>query len=84
MCDRNGECVAGPVSCGEGPCANKSCGDPCTVCAPDEPGCVEPAGVKECSPAGVCEPAPAQCPSDAGAPDAGAAQDGGADGPLSR
>lgn len=82
VCDRGGNCVAGPVSCGYEPCANKACGDACTICPPGEPGCVETAVVKQCNGAGACEPAPAQCPADAGAPDAAMGTDAGPAGPL--
>lgn len=65
-CDRMGRCVPKPV-CGEplagpyDPCAGKACGDPCTLCAPDDPDCVETAVIKACDPAGTCVAAPVPC-----------------------
>jgi hypothetical protein len=46
--------------CGSGTsyeaCAGKSCGDACTVCAPDDHNCVETAVVKACDPFHRCVP----------------------------
>lgn len=36
------------------PCANKTCGEGCTECAPDDPDCVETDVVKACNEAGAC------------------------------
>lgn len=36
------------------PCAGKSCGQFCTVCDPEDPGCVETAVLKQCSREGKC------------------------------
>jgi hypothetical protein len=36
------------------PCAEKACGDACTVCAPDDRDCAETAVVKACDPFGRC------------------------------
>jgi hypothetical protein len=36
------------------PCAKKSCGDACTLCAPDDKDCVETEEVKTCNAQGVC------------------------------
>ena len=36
------------------PCAGKACGDRCTLCAPDDPDCMETAEVKACNPEGNC------------------------------
>lgn len=36
------------------PCADRACGEPCRVCPPDDPGCVETAEIKACSAEGKC------------------------------
>ena len=36
------------------PCAGKACGDPCPICAPDDPDCTGPAIRGYCNPAGEC------------------------------
>lgn len=36
------------------PCEDKSCGDPCTVCDPDDASCVETAETKVCNQNQVC------------------------------
>lgn len=68
QCDSKGACTDSVVTCeaidGGGaydPCAGKACGDPCTQCPPFDPGCVEPAVLKECNAAGVCSGTPATC-----------------------
>ena len=70
VCDAQRRCVVaevmnGPVSslCHD-PCAGKACGDACSLCAPGDTGCVEPASVKHCDPGGRClEGSPAfACP----------------------
>jgi hypothetical protein len=38
------------------PCADKACGDLCTICDPADPDCVETAVVKLCQPDGGCSP----------------------------
>jgi hypothetical protein len=43
------------------PCEGKSCGDACTVCAPDDGDCVETAVMKACDPSGACVSGPADC-----------------------
>jgi hypothetical protein len=43
------------------PCANKACGDRCTICDPNDTSCNEDAVVKQCNAAGVCKAAPATC-----------------------
>ncbi|MEZ4428738.1 MAG: hypothetical protein R3A51_13730 [Nannocystaceae bacterium] len=43
------------------PCADKSCGDPCTVCAPNDPDCVETQVLKVCDPEGQCVSAAVSC-----------------------
>ena len=45
------------------PCAGKACGEQCTLCAPNDTGCVEPeaAVLKYCNAAGECRPEPAVC-----------------------
>lgn len=39
------------------PCAGKACLDGCSLCAPDDPDCVETAVVKVCHPDGRCDAA---------------------------
>ncbi len=51
--------VAPRHGCGEDqmahdPCEAKVCGAACTVCAPDDSGCVETAVLKACDPSGQC------------------------------
>jgi len=41
------------------PCARKTTGDRCTVCAPHASGCVETDVIKTCTAKGTCEPASA-------------------------
>jgi hypothetical protein len=55
--------------CGNGPdayapCAGKACGEPCSLCAPDDRGCFETADLKACDPHGRCVGAgtPFTCP----------------------
>jgi hypothetical protein len=36
------------------PCAGKACGDTCSLCAPDDPDCMETAEVKACNADGAC------------------------------
>lgn len=36
------------------PCAGKRCGEACSLCAPDDPDCMETAEVKACNDSGVC------------------------------
>jgi hypothetical protein len=42
-------------------CTGKKCGDPCTICDPNDKTCVETAVVKQCSAALKCEQTVAQC-----------------------
>ena len=57
-CDPQGECVSyQPDICDDvpyEPCANKSCGDICTICAPGDDDCVETTEIKACDPEGAC------------------------------
>jgi hypothetical protein len=39
---------------GYDPCAGKSCGDACTLCAPGDADCIETAVIKACDAGGVC------------------------------
>jgi hypothetical protein len=43
------------------PCAGKSCGDTCTLCAPGDSNCSEAAILKSCDLNGNCVPAPVSC-----------------------
>ncbi len=43
------------------PCANKTCGDTCTLCAPDDPDCFETDVIKFCHADGTCSPTPPCC-----------------------
>jgi hypothetical protein len=43
------------------PCADSLCGQACTLCAPDDPGCQEPVGNKACDALGACRPVPVTC-----------------------
>jgi hypothetical protein len=71
VCDRFGACVYGVTSCPcEGcpfppyvACAGSECGDPCRVCPPNDPSCIEPAGGRVCGMDGLCRPlAEVTCP----------------------
>src|SRR5690348_5496704 len=42
-------------------CANKSCGDDCRACDPNDPNCVETAVPKACTTTGLCVPRPVTC-----------------------
>lgn len=44
----------GDPSEGYDPCEGRVCGDTCTVCAPDDPDCVETAVLKACNAGGEC------------------------------
>ena len=46
---------------GYDPCADKTCGDSCTVCAPDDADCVETMSVKQCSADGACTDQAVSC-----------------------
>jgi hypothetical protein len=37
------------------PCAGKKCGEPCQLCPPDAPNCVEDAALKTCNLDGKCD-----------------------------
>ena len=43
------------------PCAGKSCGDACTLCAPDDSDCAETMSVKQCSADGACTDQAVSC-----------------------
>ena len=43
-------------------CAGATCGTPCTLCDPADPGCMEPPGLKACDFLGLCAPLPVACP----------------------
>lgn len=48
------------------PCAGRTCGDACTLCAPGDPSCVETAVSKQCDLDGVCRASAPSCALDAG------------------
>jgi len=55
MCNAEGECTPSVPVCEGDPepgagCANKSCGDSCTLCPPGDPNCFETSVPKFCSP----------------------------------
>lgn len=53
----NGVCVGGFPGCpGFEPCDGKACGDPCTQCPPNDPGCAETSVLKFCDQNGSCQP----------------------------
>lgn len=43
------------------PCADKSCGDPCTLCPPGDTDCAETTVLKYCGPDGTCAQTTAAC-----------------------
>lgn len=48
-------CAALSIGCGGyDACGGKNCGDPCTVCDPDDEQCVETQEAKTCNKRGVC------------------------------
>jgi hypothetical protein len=73
-CDPTGQCRMLPFAC-EPPsaapaqdspeayvaCSGKRCGEPCSICPPGAPDCVETAEPKVCNQDGRCVPAPATC-----------------------
>ena len=51
----NGQCVGSFPSCpGYDPCAGKLCGEPCTICDPADPNCVQPAVEMYCDDLAQC------------------------------
>ncbi len=67
VCDASGACVdISMVVCAPPPpwepCVGKVCGDPCTLCPPTDPNCMEPPGAKACDVTGACVPDPVMCP----------------------
>lgn len=67
FCDPTlGQCVTLFPSCTTptmyDPCANKMCGDQCTLCDPNVPDCVETADIKACDTDGICKTANFACP----------------------
>ncbi len=53
-----------PSPNGYDPCADKLCGDPCTLCAPDDPDCVSSDEVKTCDAEGKCHGSLDACPTE--------------------
>jgi hypothetical protein len=47
-------CIPPPPPPPYNPCASKTCGQSCTLCAPNDPNCVETAVLKQCNAAGQC------------------------------
>jgi hypothetical protein len=43
------------------PCIGKSCGQPCTMCPPDQADCLETAISKYCNEEGACMPVQPMC-----------------------
>jgi hypothetical protein len=58
--------VSGSGGGGYQPCAGKSCGESCTVCAPGDVSCVETDEVKNCDSTGTCSGGPVTCSIEAG------------------
>jgi hypothetical protein len=61
------ECDSAHADCGDlyDPCINKECGDPCTLCPPDDADCAEDAVLKACNKASQCvEDSPELCGDD--------------------
>ena len=59
FCDRNGACTETPTTCGDAgagyvPCAGSTCGQACTLCAPNDPTCAEADIAKVCGGDAVC------------------------------
>jgi hypothetical protein len=46
------------------PCAGKTCGAECTLCAPGDADCAEDAVIKYCAPDGTCSPTAPECEGD--------------------
>lgn len=55
--------LAGLFGCGSyDPCADKECGDQCTLCDPDDASCTETGELKVCNSQSICTSAvPAIC-----------------------
>ncbi len=54
------ECCQGE-DCSYDACQGKSCGESCTLCAPNDPDCAETAELKQCTATGECQSGEAQC-----------------------
>jgi len=66
VCDESLQCVIATADIcveppGYDPCEGKVCGDPCTVCDPNDDDCVEDAIYKACNSAGKCAPEIPKC-----------------------
>ena len=58
----DGSCVADLPECNSfDPCAGKPCGDLCSVCAPEDPDCIETQEIKVCNADGACSGDAPQC-----------------------
>src|SRR5690606_18733609 len=58
---REGQCVPTECAASYDPCFEKSCGESCRQCPPDDGDCVETEEVKRCDAQGECTGGPAQC-----------------------
>ncbi len=62
-CDKGSKTPQPPLVGGAyDPCADKACGESCSLCAPDDADCVETAEVKTCSADGECSGLVTECP----------------------
>src|SRR5262249_19045446 len=63
QCNAKGKCTANAAQCGGAvdagpayqPCAGKTCGQSCSLCAPNDPNCAETAVLKFCHADGACK-----------------------------
>jgi hypothetical protein len=60
-CMNDGTWACTERECTYNPCEDKTCGEQCTVCPPDDPSCVETGVVKYCRPDGSCTGGPPTC-----------------------
>src|SRR5688572_12171261 len=71
VCNAQGKCGSSAAQCGGGavdagpapyqPCAGKTCGASCSLCAPNDPNCVETAVLKFCHSDGTCKDTAPAC-----------------------
>ncbi len=62
-CTQQGDWACTKMACDDvyNPCENKTCGDTCTICDPNDPNCVETGVVKYCDHEGRCRATTPTC-----------------------
>jgi hypothetical protein len=61
ICANNGTWGCTEIECEYEPCAGKTCGDRCTICAPDDLNCNETSVIKTCGKDGICSAGSSGC-----------------------